>query len=141
MKGEKWALPFICCAQGTLRGTDKLPICVFYALKIVRYSFFSQKLAYKYANSVFTHSCVLKYKRIDLFMFTFSVRLFRTFCKFPPKPLPLTAYQECKPVQSSALQVRKQHPYLPPHYIFGVVLLLSVHNKWYHVGPIKLQMI
>ena len=54
------------------RGTDKLRICVFYALKIVRYSFFFQKLAYKY-------SIILKCERIDLFMFTFRVGLFPHF--------------------------------------------------------------
>ena len=61
------------------RGTDKLRVCVFYALKIVRYSFVIQKLAYKYAISVFTHSVVLKCERFDLFMFTFSVGLFLHF--------------------------------------------------------------
>ena len=51
---------------------------------------FFSKPCVQYANSVFTHSVVLKCERIDLFMLTFSVG----FCKFPPKPLPLTAYQE-----------------------------------------------
>ena len=55
-----------------------LRICVFYALIIYRHSFFFQKLAYKYAKSVFIHS-VLKCERIDFIVFTFSVGLFLHF--------------------------------------------------------------
>ena len=56
---------------------------------------------------------------------------FCTFCKFQPKPLPFTAYQECKPVQSSTRQLRKQHAYLPPcsDIIYSAVSLLWAHNK------------
>ena len=53
-----------------------LRICVFYALMIFRRSFFFQKLAYKYAKSVFIHSVVLKCELIDFIVFTFNVRLF-----------------------------------------------------------------
>ena len=38
-----------------------------------------QKLAYKYAKSVFIHSVVLKCERIDFIVFTFSVGLFLHF--------------------------------------------------------------
>ena len=40
---------------------------------------FFQKLAYKYAKSVFIHSVVLKCERIDFIVFTFSVGLFLHF--------------------------------------------------------------
>ena len=109
-----------------------LRICVFYALIIFRHSFFFQKLAYKYAKSVFIHSVVLKCERIDFIVFKNSVSdCFCTFCKFQPKPLPFTAYQECKPVQSSTRQLRKQHAYLPPcsDIIYSAVSLLWAHNK------------
>ena len=57
-----------------------LHICVFYALIIFKHSFFLfQKLAYKYAKSVFIHSVVLKCERIDFIVFTFSVGLFLHF--------------------------------------------------------------
>ena len=59
-----------------------LHICVFYALIIFKHSFFFfffQKLAYKYAKSVFIHSVVLKCERIDFIVFTFSVGLFLHF--------------------------------------------------------------
>ena len=56
-----------------------LRICVFYALIIFRHSFFFQKLAYKYAKSVFIHSVVLKCESIDFIVFTFSIGLFLHF--------------------------------------------------------------
>ena len=108
-----------------------LHICVFYALIIFKHSFFFQKLAYKYAKSVFIHSVVLNVSALILLCLHSVSDCFCTFCKFQPKPLSFTAYQECKPVQSSARQLCKQHAYLPPcsDIIYSAVSLLWAHNK------------
>ena len=78
------------------RGTDKLRICVFYALKIVKYSIFLKTLRTN-TQTLFSLTQLFWNVSVSICFCLHSVSVwFRTFCKFPPKPLPLTAYQECK---------------------------------------------
>ena len=114
----------LCTKEHCNRGTDKLRICGFYALKIVRYSFFSKTCKTK--MQFFRTTNIL----ICLCLHSVSA-CFRTFCKFSPKPLPLTAYQECKPVQSLARHLRKQHPYLRP----CLYIIYSALFHFFGYGP------
>ena len=108
-----------------------LRICVFYALIIFRHLFFFKNLRTN-MQSLFSFIQLFWNVSALILLCLHSVSdCFCTFCKFQPKPLPFTAYQECKPVQSSTRQLRKQHAYLPPcsDIIHSAVSLLWAHNK------------